>query len=1613
MLVMGKDHKNYYEAYNDASDLNGDGQIDVGYKPDEIDYYGYFNSNVCYQWSGSNTRFEPRTYTANKKCSGSWSGDFLNYVTTGRFDAMRKVLYGGWRQTDSSNDTVLQGAYFPQDGHSWGKEYDSLERDGYDISEYTPLNIPTAGQYHLFAVTTLADNSAPLLRVLQNSRFRVWNWVSIEGPVADNTCFDASNNHHACVQGSANAWEVIPAASFSGLELTIWKRGAGSGSPGNLSEMNTLFTNHAVATNRCGTGPVTQINKPQDGNPFAGNNGCGNDNFLTRIQGNIHIPQSGTYKFAVDGDDAVDLFIDGDHVVGWYGGHSSNRSDASLDSHSASKYLTAGTHSILFRHQEATGGESWGLFHARNYAASKRDDYQIRVQVCPAAEALREDNCRAYGSGGSVVYKPTGILHDFGEAAAGEKPRMYFGLLTGSQFNNLRGGVLRRNLQNFSSEINPNTGQFKTDVRGIAHTLNSLRMIGGGYGSKTRTRDQSGNWQWSNGTGNCPAFGDRDLNNGECRMWGNPIGEMMLEALSYFAGGSATANFIGGGASQGVNEENTLGLRVESWRDPYKPASEGGAGFLSCSKPVMTVISDINPSYDSGVPGNPWGGSDFTLPSTLSGFSLETEGAKIWNNEFGSGSRSVYIGQSGTATSDGAPTLKSASSFGTIRGLSPEEPTKQGSYSAAAVASYGWTKNGRINELSDEKVRTYAVAVASPLPRIEFPVNGQMVTLVPFAKTSSGTFGGGARKPTNTIVDFYVEEFVNLPGQDVDNDINGGRPYAVFRINYEDVEQGNDHDMDAIVRYEIKATADGNVEVNLRSEYAAGSANQVMGYVISGTTKDGVYLEVRDTDSNSGLPYALHTPPGHDPGDCAGSTSAECTLLPHSASRTFEPGGTGTVTNLRDPLWYAAKYGGFNDGDGSGTPNLRAEWDEDNDGNPDNYFLVTNALSLKEALERAFTKIISDSQPSGGVAASGARVSAGFLAYVPWFTPTDWSGDLRAHKLNPATNQLMAMTWSAHTRLAEVSDAGVATQGSTGRNMYYIDPAASAGNRQKAFTLTGLGGEAGAASKLAVPPTEVEDLVSYLRGDHRLEMRNGGVLRDRGSRLGDIATQPAVLDKASFGYLNLPVAQGGGYGAGGYAKFVESKDSRTPVVFAAANDGFLHAFNASDDPVNGGKEIFAVAPSNVLGRLQQLASPAYTHRYFVNGDPVVGDAYIGGSWKTVLLGTTGAGGRSVFALDVTDPATDGAKVLWEFSHPDLGLTIGRPKIALLPNGQWAAVFGNGYNSDNNKAFLFVVNLQTGDLIARVATNDEGDSDVPNGLATPAIIDLEGDGRTDVVYAGDYYGNLWKFDFGDSSGSLSTDTLKLFTATDSGSPAKRQSITGGITAAHHPVRGQLVFFGTGSYFLEGDNAAPTSADQVQSLYGIWDDDVNVDRSQLVKQDLSMRDDGLRETTQHVVDWSSKRGWFVDLKAGNDVTGERFFADPTVVLGRVLFNTYITEGDECEPGGLTWQNMFSITSGAGGYSAGGVSSQQAPPGSGPPVGAPTVTTRRTGGDEGEDCDPDDPDCVSTNPGSDEDGNPLDLGVASPRGCIVSVDLLTASGMSPLLRLACGRQSWRQMH
>jgi type IV pilus assembly protein PilY1 len=144
-----------------------------------------------------------------------------------------------------------------------------------------------------------------------------------------------------------------------------------------------------------------------------------------------------------------------------------------------------------------------------------------------------------------------------------------------------------------------------------------------------------------------------------------------------------------------------------------------------------------------------------------------------------------------------------------------------------------------------------------------------------------------------------------------------------------------------------------------------------------------------------------------------------------------------------------------------------------------------------------------------------------------------------------------------------------------------------------------------------------------------------------------------------------------------------TSDNMRSTIFLGANDGMLHAFN-----INDGTERFAYVPNSVFSvprsptsvelKLKMLSDPGYTHRFTVDSPPQIGDAFIGPAgaeaWKTVLLSSTGAGARSVFAMNVTNPAVGGtggfdqSKLLWEFSaanNIDMGYVLSYPQIARM------------------------------------------------------------------------------------------------------------------------------------------------------------------------------------------------------------------------------------------------------------------------------------------------------------------------------------------------------------
>lgn len=1598
MLVMGRDHKLYYEAYNDASDLNGDAIIDVGYQgyhgdsPLNVDYYGYFNSYVCYSYNGSTTniengqpeasaRFVPSSAKTaaqiaakDKTCNGAneWSGDFLNYVTTARIDALRKVFYGGFRATDSTSLTVLERTHIPQDAHAWGKEYDPT-RDQYDIADYTPLSKPAPGQYHLFANVSLVNPdpsylsmdaaASPRMRVLNDTDFRVWDWLSKERPVAGNEC---SNRRAACERTTASAWSLAPTSMFNNLTRTFYNLSDYDNHVNDAAEFDAL--EQAYASSIYGSDTVANIDGGP-GHPF-GSNDRNDNRYMTIIEGQMVIASGGSYSFAVNGDDAVDFSIlDGpnwDVVASWYGGHGANSSESSLNSHSGVRILTAGTYTVRFRHHELGGGDSYQLYFGNPRPASIIKDYAVRVEACNGVDATvpnDANSCQRYPSGN---YKPVGLLHEFGE-----DERMMFGLLSGSYEKNLDGGVLRKAVSSFVDEVEPFDGRF-TNLEGIVHTIDAFRTKG----------FRQGSYRYD-----CGWITNRPIRGGECDMWGNPVAEMMYESLRYFAGKAAPTPAYD---TSGI-ENNGIGdnFPKAAWSDPY----DANTGYNQCAAPFQVVVTDINPSYDSDkVPGvhssfNP------SFAGDTPGLHVEYLADTISAGEGNINGNRFFIGQSGN-NYDTAPTSKVVDSLSAVRGMAPEEPTKLGSYYSASLAFYG-----RINDINpregEQNLQTFSVALASPLPTIEIDVDQNMLTdnsivLVPFAKSAYNR-GPNGFYATNQIVDFYVESLGPTTGS--------------FLVNFEDVEQGADHDMDAISRYTYEIdTVNQEVTIKVDSIYAAGGINQRMGYVISGTNHDGVYLEVYD-QHGSDFVWHLDTPSNVWAGEPRGTQKLGLT-----ASRTFKPSGAGSAGFLKDPLWYAAKWGGFLEDDENANlrPDLQQEWDEDGDGEPDNYFLVTNALTLKENMEKAFNEVLSRSGSASSVAANSGSLNENSIVYQAMFSAGQWEGEVRA--LDFSNGVLGAELWEASEKLAEQLaptngfniNREVISINDAGRGIAFKFPLdyTNPGNDEMSSAqanqlLSGTG---------AVPDPGAlgHDFVNYLRGDDANE-GVGRNFRRRASPLGDVVhSSPIYVIQPGFFYLDMWPTQLNGVAALApenaatqkYSNYRTLLKDRTHMLYFGANDGALHAVNAYKNDgalTDGGKEVLAYVPKTIYQKLPELAKRNYRHEYYVDGKVTFADVFFSQSnrannqWHTVLVGALRGGGQGIYALDISDPegiassegyvSFDEANAehiaLWEFNDQndaDLGYTFGRPTIARLANGRWAAIFGNGYDntepdgrmSTTGNAVIYVVDIESGALIKKFDTEVGSSADPlgqqrPNGMSEPAVVDANGDNIADFVFAGDLFGNLWKLDLSDVN-----DNNWGFAKFNGSAPAPifvavaadgttRLPITQQPKVGAHPTFGYgghfLVMFGTGKYFESDDTEA--SNQTTQSIFGVWDDGQNnFVRSDLATQAISQytvsvpindgsgnvvdTDIDVRALSQNPVYWrdqldvsgsliaSKHGGWVLDLIPSNvsplSNRGERSVSNMLLRDGLLTVSTLIPANDACDPGGEGW--VFTMDAATGG-------------------------------------------------------------------------------------------------
>ena len=543
------------------------------------------------------------------------------------------------------------------------------------------------------------------------------------------------------------------------------------------------------------------------------------------------------------------------------------------------------------------------------------------------------------------------------------------------------------------------------------------------------------------------------------------------------------------------------------------------------------------------------------------------------------------------------------------------------------------------------------------------------------------------------------------------------------------------------------------------------------------------------------------------------------------------------------------------------------------------YLSATDASTFSAELSKVLEEIVSRNASEAGIAVANRVLQVGNRKYLPTYITDQWTGDVTAIELD-ATGQQLSPVWSAASKIPA----------DTARNIF-VGNRATSGTRAIPFDWSLLP----AAMRTEMGTGANSALVNYLRGNPALE---GSTYRRRLSRLGDIVnSQPTYVGSlVNMRYNLLPK---GTAGADTYTAFLQTKKARPGMLFVGANDGMLHAFRGSD-----GVEAFAFIPRSLLPTLGVLAAPSYGHRYYVDGPLTESDAYWGGAWRNVLVGSTGAGSRAVFALDVTSTTSMNAgNVLWELDstqQAELGHVLAPIEVGLMKNGKWAAVFGNGYGSAAGKAQLFVVDLQTGAVIRRI---DTGVAD-GNGLGGVRLIR---DGNQVIVgaYAGDLKGNVWKFDLSSTSASswkIGIGGAALYATKDAKGVA--QPITAAPALVAHPRGGNMVLVGTGKLFEEGDQASVAP----QSLYGLWDKQSLVESSGAwqwttegaITSTSAIKSHAIETTTisgangetyystitPAKLDWDTDRGWTLPLTI---MTSQRNSLPPRLLLGMALFET----------------------------------------------------------------------------------------------------------------------------
>lgn len=456
------------------------------------------------------------------------------------------------------------------------------------------------------------------------------------------------------------------------------------------------------------------------------------------------------------------------------------------------------------------------------------------------------------------------------------------------------------------------------------------------------------------------------------------------------------------------------------------------------------------------------------------------------------------------------------------------------------------------------------------------------------------------------------------------------------------------------------------------------------------------------------------------------------------------------------------------------------------------YYPATDATQLNEALKSSLLAILkmNTSLVSPAIATNNFdRTRSLNNIYYAMFEPGSgprWKGNLKKLVLAPNKGYVVDQSglpaisgdgtilesaktyWSSTRDGNKVAEGGVQEMlaAKTNRNIYVIPPST---NTLSVFSKSALENMAGGAEQLRTvmglgSNDNVDSIIDWAKGLDAFNEDSDSTTTIREDILGDpLHSRPLVIN----------------YGC----TVLTGQTSCNPDlrIVMGTNAGFLHMFKDSGATVD---ESWALMPYQFIANQKALQEnlESSVHLYGVDSSPTVlvnekvKDGYIQSSQGDKVWLFTGlrGGGKAYYALDISNP--DSPSLMWQLDQNsagfgNLGETWSIPEIAFIPgystvvNGKNiykpVLIFSGGYDqaksylgqgaADGEGLGVYIVDAETGALLFSFTPDENSEknkqvSDMVYSMpGSVSVLDSDGDGITDRIYAGDTGGQIWRID----------------------------------------------------------------------------------------------------------------------------------------------------------------------------------------------------------------------------------------------------------------------------